>query len=213
MNIKEKLIATAIGSCIGIILGVAGVLSIQEYFRRYTWKLRSPVIIQAPLVITNKVVKPISKSKLKLQVSPTPQNGTKLKTLSPTPTIPKKRTIVPVVEAAERTGNPIKDYIIEKFGKDSPIMLKIAQCESGTQSYNWYNKWLHNGKGMTDIESREIAERDGYAVGVFMIYRKVHAHLSFDDMLDHKKNTDYAYGLFKANGTNPWNSSRHCWES
>ena len=123
-------------------------------------------------------------------------------TPSPTPSV-KKRTFIPVVEASEIQGNPVKEYIVEKFGKDAPIMLKVSQCESGTQAYNWYNKWL----GVPEQE----ADEKGYAVGVFMIYRSVHKHLSFQDMLDYKKNIDYAYGLFQANGTAPWNSSIKCW--
>ena len=167
-------------------------------------KLQSPVVFQRPW--TDRYVSPVGKAKVTL-IRPTvaPKVIVKPK-MTPTPT-PKKRALkidlVRDVEAAEISSDPVKEYIVEKFGKDAPVMLKIAQCESGTQAHNWYNKWL----GAT----RETAESEGYAVGVFMVYRKVHAHLSFDDMLDYRKNVDYAYGLFQANGTAPWASSEHCW--
>ena len=194
----------------GVSLGICFLIGAQIYHLTAVWletnKLQSPIVIRKPW--TDRYVSPVGKAKVTL-IRPTvaPKVIVKPKA-TPTPT-PKKRALkidlVRDVEAAEIVvaGDPVKEYIVEKFGKDAPVMLKIAQCESGTQAHNWYNKWL----GAT----RETAEAEGYAVGVFMVYRKVHAHLSFDDMLDYKKNTDYAYGLFQANGTAPWASSEHCW--
>src|SRR3990167_8486048 len=153
-------------------------LAVHWFFSTYTF--------QSP--IRERIVSPISEDQ-DVGVTLIPTRGVEERKATPSPSPKPKRTLIPVVEAAEiRTnGDPVKEYIVTKFGKDAPIMLKIAQCESGTQAYNWYNKWL----GVTEQE----ADERGYAVGVFMIYRSVHKHLSFQDMLDYKKNIDYAHGL------------------
>jgi len=202
-TLKEILKPSKKKTQILIAIAVIGMLMHSYHLFFSLYKLQSPIVIELRSPVTSKFISPVSEDTIRvIELKPTSQAEEEA-TPTPTPT-PVKKTLIPQVHAAEVEGDEVKEYIVEKFGKDAPIMLKIAQCESGTQAYNWYNKWL----GAT----RETAEREGYAVGVFMIYRKVHAHLSFDDMLDYKKNIDYAHGLFLANGTAPWLSSKHCWE-
>lgn len=76
------------------------------------------------------------------------------------------------------------------WGKDANIGIAIASCESGLRT-NAYNI---NSNGTLDFS-------------VFQI-NTVHGAI-----LDPIENITYAYKLFTDQGTNPWNSSKHCWEA
>lgn len=191
---------------IGVFLVFAQVY--HWFFSIYT--IQSPVVIEIRPPVVEKFISPISEdtSTVITPQQEKPKEATNSAELTPTPT-PKEKAqrfdLIGTVDAAEMpvyTGE-VADYIREKFGRDADLMLEVAQCESGMQAYNWYNKWL----GAT----KEQADQEGYAVGVFMVYRKVHQHFTMDELLDYKTNIDYAYQLYEANGVSPWEASRHCW--
>lgn len=87
---------------------------------------------------------------------------------------------------------------IEKvFGKDAPVMLKIAECESG----------LRHTKSGEVIKSKT---GDG---GVFQI-NQVHLKELKELNLDRDKLEDnilYAKYLFDQRGTADWYMSKDCW--
>jgi len=190
---------------IAFVFGWMLCLGLVNFINKYTVQSPITVSFQSPIVLRD--ISPISEDQNIGSIQKVDGGVTNYfvsPSTTPTP-LPKKRTFVPVVEAAEveTNGDPVKEYIKEKFGPDAPIMLKIAQCESGVQAYNWYSKWL----GVT----KEEADAKGSAVGVFMVLRSVHKQFTMDQMLDYRQNIDYAYQLFQASGTAPWNSSKNCW--
>jgi hypothetical protein len=76
------------------------------------------------------------------------------------------------------------------FGKDAPIMKKIAKCESGLKPT------AKNGKSS--------------ARGVFQVLAYTH-DVNEKWLYDPFINTLIAKRLFDASGTNPWNASIKCW--
>ncbi len=85
---------------------------------------------------------------------------------------------------------PIENEIEKTFGKFSPLMKKIAFCESSLDSKN--------------------VSKDGNDIGLFQIRYTVH-HVTKSDMLDYKKNIAFAKKLFDRDGISPWFSSMSCW--
>jgi hypothetical protein len=75
--------------------------------------------------------------------------------------------------------------------KDAVIGLELARCESGYRV-----KAFHNNTNNTQDQ------------GVFQV-NTVH---KMPDMFNPTANISYAYIKFQEQGTNPWNSSKSCWE-
>lgn len=100
----------------------------------------------------------------------------------PTPSLPE---IAPEPEK-EHNINLIKKI----WGKDADTGIAIARCESGFRSgaknYNTNKTW---DLGIFQINSVHITE----------------------EMLNPTANISYAYTIYLKQGTNPWNSSKHCW--
>lgn len=92
--------------------------------------------------------------------------------------------IICIRDVGEELGVPNQDII---------TMIKIARAESGLRA-DALNK---NSNGTFDV-------------GVFQI-NDVHK-ISRQDRMDFEKNIRFAYKLYKAQGFNPWNSSRNKWE-
>lgn len=76
---------------------------------------------------------------------------------------------------------------------DIITMIKIGRCESGLRE---------NAMG---VNTNKTVDR-----GVFQI-NSIHKNISNQDAFDFEKNIKYAWNMFKAQGTTPWNSSKHCW--
>ncbi len=83
----------------------------------------------------------------------------------------------------------------------TPAMIEIARCESEFRHYNGNGTVLRGGynAGM---------------VGVFQFYEAIHASqaraLGFD-LATLEGNLKYAKHLHSISGTQPWNSSKSCW--
>ncbi len=79
------------------------------------------------------------------------------------------------------------------------IMLKIAQCESGSGQFSSDGSVVTNFKthdyGLFQIHSSHIKE--ALAMG--------------DDIMTPEGNIKYALYLYKKNGTRDWNASKWCW--
>ena len=84
----------------------------------------------------------------------------------------------------------VKDQIIMVFGKDAPLMTKIAFCESGLNP--------------------KARNKESTATGVFQVMASVHG-ISRNRLENPMVNILVAKELFDASGTNPWNASKHCW--
>ena len=76
---------------------------------------------------------------------------------------------------------------------DITTMIKIGRCESGLRE---------NAMG---VNTNKTVDR-----GVFQL-NSIHKNISNQDAFDFEKNIKYAWNMFKAQGTTPWNSSKHCW--
>jgi hypothetical protein len=74
-------------------------------------------------------------------------------------------------------------------------MIKIAKCESGYRE-DAINK---NTNGTIDR-------------GIFQL-NSIHKNISNADAFTFESNIKYAWNMFKAQGTNPWNSSIKCWSN
>lgn len=105
----------------------------------------------------------------------------------PTPAI-QLPTLNPNLTEREQNMALIKKI----WGRDAGIGLEIARCESG---YRTKTPYRPNTNGTQDQ-------------GVFQI-NTVH---NMTDMENAVANISYAYTKFLEQGTNPWNSSKHCWE-
>ncbi len=80
------------------------------------------------------------------------------------------------------------------WGEHWELGVAIAVCESALQP-----------------DAVHTANPDGSEdVGLFQI-NSIHGR-SKDELLDPTANTRFAYSLYQAQGTAPWESSRHCWE-
>lgn len=91
---------------------------------------------------------------------------------------------------------------VRTFFADNPVMIAIAQCESGFTQFNRSGTVLHGGTGRGMI-------------GIFQINALVHRatarSLGFD-INTVAGNLAYARYLFEQEGTAPWLDSSPCWK-
>lgn len=111
-----------------------------------------------------------------------------------------------VFTAGKASTDPItvlahKEVIVEVKGK-SPVMDRIAKCESGGKHFNDKGKVIYNYNTNGSID-----------VGKYQI-NTVHLPLAGTLGLDinkEKDNEEMAYYLYENKGTEPWYSSKSCW--
>ncbi|MDB5204161.1 MAG: hypothetical protein JWP09_189 [Candidatus Taylorbacteria bacterium] len=106
-------------------------------------------------------------------------------------------TEVVVAEAPKTVGEQVQEYF-----KDSPIMIKVAWCESRNRQFE--------KDGVTPFTGR-INQSD---VGVMQINKYYHLDTAKKMGLDLNTidgNMAYAKYLYGKEGTTPWNSSSPCW--
>jgi hypothetical protein len=89
-----------------------------------------------------------------------------------------------------RLPQTVEEEIRSVFGKDAPIMLKVAKCESGMNP--------------------KSKNKESTATGVFQIMASVHG-VRRDWLTNQHINIQIAKALFDSSGLNPWNASRSCW--
>jgi hypothetical protein len=89
---------------------------------------------------------------------------------------------------------------VRSYFADIPVMIAIADCESGFTQLNSSGAALNGGSGGM--------------IGVFQVNRSVHAKFALtlgDDINTLTGNMAYARYLYNNEGTVPWNSSKSCW--
>ena len=96
----------------------------------------------------------------------------------------------------------VEQQVEERFS-DTPVMIRIASCESGLRQFNMDGTVLRGVINPKDI-------------GVFQINTDYHleeAERLGIDIFTTKGNLEYAYVLYINEGTKPWNWSAGCWNS
>jgi len=94
----------------------------------------------------------------------------------------------------------VQEYVQSYFA-DTPVMIKIASCESQFRQFDKDGTVLQNPKSS--------------AVGVFQIMASIHKELADKalglDIYTLQGNVAYAKALYADKGTQPWNASKACW--
>ena len=106
-------------------------------------------------------------------------------------------------EISEQVKVKTTEEIIAEHFKDTPILKKIATCESQNRQFNEAGGVLR-GK----VNSQDV--------GVMQINEKYHLQASEKLGLDiHtlEGNIDYAKHLYKTQGVKPWVHSSTCWDA
>lgn len=94
----------------------------------------------------------------------------------------------------------VQQYV-ETYFADTPVMIKIAGCESHFKQF--------------DKTGSVVQNPNSTAVGVFQIMSSIHATAADEnlglDIYSLQGNAAYAKYLYEKQGTTPWNSSKGCW--
>jgi len=115
-------------------------------------------------------------------------------------TSPSVETVAPVVVKAPKTV----EEMVKEYFKDSPIMSKVAWCESRNRQFE--------KDGITPFTGR-VNPSD---IGVMQINRYYHEATATKmgiDLSTLEGNLTYGKYLYDKEGTRPWNSSSPCWSS
>ncbi|HEY6020773.1 MAG TPA: hypothetical protein VIY48_13020 [Candidatus Paceibacterota bacterium] len=103
----------------------------------------------------------------------------------------------PVQAPAAQT---VRQYVESQFA-DTPVMIKIASCESQFRQF--------------DTDGDVLQNPHSTAIGVFQIMASIHKDLADQnlglDITTLEGNVAYAKALYKDQGTTPWNASKACW--
>jgi hypothetical protein len=94
-----------------------------------------------------------------------------------------------------------EEVIAEHF-KDTPIMKKIAYCESHNRQFNENGSVLRGYVNSQDVGVMQINEKYHLADSKKLGY----------DIHTLEGNIDYAKHLYKTQGVRPWIHSSHCWD-
>ncbi len=118
-------------------------------------------------------------------------------------TIANTSTSTPVSIPTGYAGASVVKSLLTTFFKDSPAMVEIARCESEFRQFNDAGTVLRGGLGYG-------------MVGVFQFNEAIHTkdalRLGFD-LTTLPGNLGYAKHLYTVSGTQPWNSSKACWNT
>ncbi|MBV9349434.1 MAG: hypothetical protein JO026_01655 [Patescibacteria group bacterium] len=100
-------------------------------------------------------------------------------------------------------SNPttLSEYV-KQYYASTPVLAKIAECESHTRQYTDNGKKVYRGS------------INHYDIGVMQInalYHEKKASLLGMDIYTLSGNLQYAQHLYNAEGTQPWASSEACW--
>ena len=115
--------------------------------------------------------------------------------------IPNANTAAPQTQVATSTVNAVVSSTPAKVDVLPPILLKIAECESGGRQFNPDGTVLRGRYNPKDV-------------GRFQINEKFHLAESKKlgmDIYTWEGNTKYALYLYAKNGTRDWNASSSCW--
>src|ERR1700690_4182640 len=103
--------------------------------------------------------------------------------------------------AFAQTTTPSAESSVRSYFSDIPVMIAIANCESGFREFNSDGSVLHGGT-------------DDSMTGIFQIDPSIHASKALSmgfDLNTVDGNMGYARYLYGAEGTTPWISSFPCW--
>jgi len=109
-------------------------------------------------------------------------------------------SVVPAGAHSSVSPKVVEKAVRTKFAS-TPILIKIAHCESSFRQYKPNGAPLYNEQGSS-------------AVGVMQIMSSVHNRTARKMGYDIKTldgNLNYALHLYKSEGTRPWKASRRCW--
>lgn len=106
-------------------------------------------------------------------------------------------------ETFELASNPeTLEVYIEEYFEDTPVLARIAWCES---------RMRHHGKDGKILRG----EIDSDDIGVMQINTRYHQEKADElniDIYSLQGNLIYAEYLYEKQGTRPWNASRTCWD-
>ncbi len=106
------------------------------------------------------------------------------------------------VEEVPAKSEPLNvESYVKQYFKDTPVMVKIAQCESN------FRQWDSQGNVL-----RGFVDNDD--TGVMQINKRYHLKVSQRlglDIATLEGNLAYAKFLYDQSGTQPWLASRACW--
>lgn len=94
----------------------------------------------------------------------------------------------------------VEQYVRNYF-KETPILAKIAECESRFRQFDSNGDVFHGTIVHEDIGVMQINE----------IYHKVAAEKSGFDIYALDGNLAYAKHIYDKQGTQPWSASKACW--
>lgn len=100
------------------------------------------------------------------------------------------------------TAQGIETVVVKTVYAESPIMERIAKCESGGKHYGTSGQVImrSNTNGSVDVGKFQINS----------VWFKKATELGYD-VTTEKGNTDMAYWIYANRGTNDWYASRDCW--
>jgi hypothetical protein len=104
---------------------------------------------------------------------------------------------------ATTTPAQATEAAMQEYFADTPVMIEIARCESKLRQYTDSGNVLRGGAG-------------DQMVGVFQFFDRYHEDAAAElghDISTREGNLAYARHVYTDQGTDPWNSSRDCWET
>ncbi len=109
-------------------------------------------------------------------------------------------TIIEEAVSATTSTTTIKRKINEFFA-DTPILAKVAWCESRQRQYDKQGNVLRGEENSDDIGVMQINE----------MYHAKDAKEKGMDIYSFEGNLKFAKYLYEKKGTSPWSASRPCW--
>jgi hypothetical protein len=111
--------------------------------------------------------------------------------------------VAPVAPAIVKTPKTVEEMVKEYF-KDSPIMTKIAWCESRNRQFEKDGKTVYTGR--IDADDTGVMQINKY----YHLKTATKLGINLDTV---EGNMAYAKYLYEKEGTVPWNSSSKCWKA
>jgi len=102
-----------------------------------------------------------------------------------------------------KSNNISTEFIVREYFADTPILARIAYCESKFKQFDNQGNTLRG----------EVTPKD---LGVMQINEYFHgdtANTLGIDLYTLKGNLEYAMWLYEKEGTQPWISSQKCWDT
>jgi hypothetical protein len=106
-------------------------------------------------------------------------------------------------EISEEVKQKTTEEIIAEQFKDTPIMKKIAYCESRYRQFNENGTVLRGFVNSQDVGVMQINEKYHLADSKKLGY----------DIYTLEGNVDYAKHLYRTQGVKPWVHSSKCWDA